>query len=425
MDLYKNTVMPAIRPILGLAIPIAVSNVIGIAAILVNTKILGSVGHYNLYLLALFLPINYFQVAMCEAFRAPALSLLHGSRQELSALLIISSATVIASVVLFEFSKNYLSKAFHVPVTIQQEFLNFTASMLLLGVFICANVILTSVFYGIGKQRLAMGLSVLTAISTCCLTYLFSKYYELGIHGLVYAVSISNGVICLFALFVLKSFIKLPRRADYSSVLKSIGKLGSPIWFSYIILFSGLFLFNKILAHFGTDIISGFGVAYRLQSLVVIPAIAIGMAIAILVNRHVASGQLFKAQVVLRTGIILSLLFYVIVSPVLFFWRQAAIGFITTDYSVAQAASHYLSYTAFSYIGLGPLLVFLVMLDQTGSGIKSLSYSILSFATEFAVGGWLALRSHNIDYFYLVIAIVNALSFLFVFFECFCRRKQK
>jgi len=429
-----------INNILELAVPIGISSMLGVLAILINTAILGKTGQYNLYLLALFLPVNYFQIAIFEAFRAPALALssLHRQSQDqeifknkIISLLIIASICILAGALLFEFTQNSLVKIFNIPSIMTQEFIIFTRDMLLTGIFICANYILNSLLYGRGRPRVAMYLSIATVVINCGLTYLLGVYYKLGVHGLVYATGFSNIVMTGITIFILnklnivnlKSWYKLPRSKYYLAVIIIITKIGSPVWFSYLVLFAGLVLFNKILSYFGTSIVAGFGVAYRIQTLVVLPAISIGMAVAILINRFISTGAAVQAQKVLRAGIILSAAFYFFVSPLLYFFRINIIEFITQDYVTVSAAGSYLKYVALSYIGLGPLLVFLIILDQTGSGVKSLGYSIASFATEFIVGGSWALHKNNIHFFYVVIAAVNLSSLLLVIFECFFNKK--
>ncbi|SUI81221.1 Uncharacterised protein [Serratia marcescens] len=77
----------------------------------------------------------------------------------------------------------------------------------------------------------------------------------------------------------------------------------------------------------------------------------------------------------------------------------------------------YLNCVAPSYLSLGVVLVLMTALEQTGQGLRILLINIVFYALEIGIASLLGLNHVDATRLYLVIAIMNWLSALYVVYE--------
>ena len=112
-----------------------------------------------------------------------------------------------------------------------------------------------------------------------------------------------------------------------------------PVFAGYLILFVHSVLFNRLLALFAPSDVAGFGVAYRIQNIVLMPAIAIGIALAIHVNRIVAARRHEHTYRYISTAMGLSLAVFATLSGVVFVAREPLARLVTGDAAVIASAT--------------------------------------------------------------------------------------
>lgn len=426
MDAYNNIAIT--KDILKFAIPATLSALLSVVAILVNMRNVGMHSQGSLYILAMFLPINYFLISIYETNRASALALTARWHKNINqkeswiyigSLLAISALVIVISFCVVSILQHELVKFFHVDIAYQAVFITFSKNMLLLGILVCASYIFIAVFYASDRPLVALVLSIFSTLLHCIFTYLLAFYYGQGISGYVYATLISYSIVSITAFILLRKYNTA--NPDYIkgnyfnlNILKNIKVIGLPIWLSYAVLFCSLFLINKILANFGTYVVTGFGVAYRVQSLVIIPAIAMGSAIALVINNATHIESTISVNRIVRVGIAVSLLIYGFLALLTYIYRVPLISAVTNIYAVKRAAIDYLSVISPSYMGIGPFLTFVTTLEQIGYGTFGLTLNAIYFTGAIFIGEKLSALYMDYHWFYQNMAILNFLGLFMV-----------
>ena len=404
--------------LLKLAVPISLANIVGIIAILLNTKIVGDISSYNLYLLTLFMPFNFWVVSLFESFRVPATSVatyaysrgefnLIGS--QIGCLLFISLIGILIPFSVAIISPNAVSSLLSIHNAHDlNQFSLFTAYMLPASYLLSAFFIVSSTLNGIGKQHFAMVITMMGVLFGTLLNLYLTKNTRLEILSMpvssivTYLVLLTYTFIILFRskILTINSF----KQSLSLNNLKIIKRLALPVWVAYIFITLGIVFFNYILSPYGHDVVSGFGIAYRIQSVLLLPAISLGIAVGILINKNRDSKN---NKLILRKGMLICVVIYTIISFGMYYKKDYCIGLITTDPNLIQSAIQYFKIVSLTYIGLSISLCYCLVLEQTGYGIQSTCFSATIFLIEIFIALILIRYWHKPDALYWAIAIGN------------------
>lgn len=190
-----------------------------------------------------------------------------------------------------------------------------------------------------------------------------------------------------------------------------------PVSASFLTIFGFLFVFNHLVSFFGKAEVAGFGAAYRIQSFVVLPAIALGTALAILINRAIVSGEFPLIRRYFLTGIALAFAIYAAVGAGVFLFQKPLLRFFTSEPSEIAAGMRYLTLVASSYFSFGPVLFLLTLMEQTGYGVRAFMVNLVAFSLELGFASLFGLQHPTATTLYLVVAVGNWLAVGYLLFE--------
>jgi Na+-driven multidrug efflux pump len=368
--------------------------------------------------LGLYLPISYFLIALYESLRATLMTLYLKSKNHTHIQIHFLSVGILAFGIIaifmsiFLIEKHTLFSLFNIPIHLQGNFYDFSVEMILIAFPTALSTLLNTNLYLAGKALSAMLISLFSNMLLICITYVIAYQLKMGLQGYVLSTLISSCFSALISAFLLKR-ITLKFKMFPIIALKKLWKelmhalsIFISVGLSYSVIFLGLILMNGILAHFGHDVVAGFGLAYRIQSVLIMPAIALSSAIVILKD---------SAHDVLRIGLTLSFLLYFMCSLLLIIFRNPLIDFFTRDPKIAENSGIYFQYIAPSYCALGPLICYLGTLEQGGFALKAFSINFMYLLLAFGVSGYVAIHQNHYYFLYEGIAIANWLGFAVIF----------
>jgi Na+-driven multidrug efflux pump len=421
-----------IEKILALALPMSGATIITLIAVLINCHILGAKNSWNLYLLALYIPVNYYLISIYEMIKScvivmsSRITLLDEKTKNLSSILTLMITSIILlliSGVVFYFLWRYNSP---LKGNIDNEnYCYFVLSMMGSSVFVCCFNIVNSFYCGMQKKKFSFLLTAIAASLSCILTALFTNYFKWPIINYAISTSISYSLVSIYAFFRLKSDYKIHfnqfimNRSSLIFTFRLIKLIGFPVWSSYLILLASLVITNHILMPFGQAVLSAYGLAYRVQSFIFFPGIALGTAIAILVNQHHAQNEKILADNTLKSGALLSIAVYLLIALLCFVFKKNIMLFFTRDMQIVTAGVEYFSYCALTYFALGPIIIYGVAMEQIGYGLRSFFVNAIYFISFTLIGSFFAHYFNNYHYFYLSIAVDNLMIFFLVCFIFF------
>ena len=391
---------------------------LGALAIVANASMLGRAQPSALYVLALFLPLSQIVAAVHEGLRVVCLRYIaradsDGDRDllgpKLLALLSMVLALIAGLALGVLLARGWIAQAYSVPSARQAQAFAFAMEMLGASVVIGWATLLLSALFGLGHTRAATALSLLATALNVLVAALAIEGWGLGMNGLVVAVIAGSGFACAGAIALLRWHGIRPRLGlapkFLGCALRDASSSGAPVALSLLLLSAYLFAFGHMVARYGAAEMAGFGVSMRIQFFIFLPAIAIGTATALCANRSTASSRR-----VVRVGLLLSLIAYVLLSATLFILRAGLIELFTSDQTVADAALRYLERVVPSYLGFGPTLTLLTVLEQSGHALGVLLLNAALYGVEIGAAFWLGAGRADAQALYMVAAGGNWLS---------------
>jgi Na+-driven multidrug efflux pump len=410
--LWKNL----IRNNLSIAIPIIISSMIVMGCSIDSAQMVSFHSEKNWYFLGLFLPINYVMLGLLESGRLCSIRNASSKKSEcfelertyliagMHAFFIIVLIAAAAAIFFCKLDSFYIKPEDHL------YFFKFSMVYMTSYLFISTNSIFNAALFGLGKNLIALFIIVGVSFLFLFLTYVFYYYTALGLYSLIISSMIAYFIGSILAWKVLQSVLqgniqKSNLIVSWQVCKELVNNSGVPVFLSYLIMPISLLIFNEILAHFGEEVVSSFGIAYRLQSLFMLPALALGVASGILSNRLDEAEEDLKRQYKLL-AIWGSFLIGLPIMLLLFIFSGTISIFLSNTMVVQKDIEMYFYYIAWSYTSFFPLVALMTLWEQTGLAIKGLLLNILIIVLQI-LSGVIALKYHSLIFFYEALAGIS------------------
>jgi len=373
---------------------------------IINMSILGRHNSVSFYLFSIFLPLQYVFFAIQDLFRSTALSLSSKKSQndesveQMIGLMIISSLFMLTLFCVYHGYLYNVMKFLAVNSSAASEFSFFSQGMFLVNTVAVIHCILSAFLSG----RDRVNQSFLFILLTCVMSFIFTLYVE-KLKSYIFYQTLSYGLVCvaMFAYLIHRTdFLKANKALSKKNrviVIKAIKSVGFPVAFSGLMVFWVVFVMSKAVAQFGEDVISGYGIAYRIQAMVYIVAISMGTAVSILMNHPV--------KLKIQTSFLIKTIVLSIISLVIFLFRDNYLKWLTQNDDIARHASIYLYYVAPSYFFVGFSLAAMTLLEQMGYGKKVVKFNFIYLVSIFLVSKMIFYFQINFNDFCKILSLFN------------------
>ncbi len=163
----------------------------------------------------------------------------------------------------------------------------------------------------------------------------------------------------------------------FFSSCRDILHVGLPAVASNLIAPISMSVITRLLAGHGTVVVAGYGVASRIESMIVMIIFALSMSIAPFVGQNWGAASFDRVKLSLKLSNGFSLIWGVIAYIFLFLSAEYLVGLINDDPSVVQAAVHYLLIVPLSIGLMGVMSNSTSSFNALGKPIPPLIISIL------------------------------------------------
>ncbi|WZY00049.1 MATE family efflux transporter [Bacillus sp. FSL W7-1360] len=427
---------PITRLIVRTSLPMLLGTMVSMAVMVANVFFMGNVSAEAIYIRSLYTPLAFLTIAIAEGFAISSqvmIARFKGAQNDVAIRKCVTHfvtlvlVAMLILVITIYISAPLIANFFGLQADVKAMFMSFLRVMFLTNILVTFTVVLFAMLRGYGHVKQAVILSVGYALLNVSLVFLFSVYWHQALLSIVYANTISSlcaGVAAYFLLFKQKIVqLRFAHLREMKSTLAMVGRVGIPVSLSYLVLFISTFLFAKIVAPFGEAAVTGFKVAWNIQVFIIVPALAIGSAIGLIMNHNIGSGKPFLPRVfaTFKTGVWLTCIFYLVFSIVMLFFNETLARWMLTEYAEAiPYAVDYLKIVAPTYMLMGAILMTTSVLEQINRGFMALWMNAAYFATIIVVSWVLTVQLGSLSYFYWTtsfanIAGVSGVIFVFVF----------
>lgn len=394
-DLTQGSI---VRALFSLAVPIVAANLLQTAYQLVDTFWVGRLGAQAVAAVALSFPIIFLMISAVSGFAIAGTILVaqykgrndqrnvdYVAAQTLVANVLVSIVVAVAGYVLSPELMRVMGASAHVlPDAVAYLRITFIGMVFLFSYFT-----FQSLMRGVGDVKTPLIIVFCTVVLNVVLDPLFIFGYgpmpSLGVAGAALATIVSQGVAAVIGLVILFSGrygvhlrrVNLP--PDWALLMRLV-RLGGPSSVEQSMRALGIAVMMALVAGFGSTAVAAYGIATRVMSFIIIPALGFSMASTTLVGQNIGAGQMKRAEhsAILSAGVAFMVL--TLVGLVVFLFSRSIVAvFIPDSPAVIEKGGFILDIIAFAFGLLGNQMVLLGALRGAGATVAAMVITLLSF----------------------------------------------
>ena len=242
---------------------------------------------------------------------------------------------------------------------IVQLAVNYSRWIFGFNMFMFVSLTATSILRGMGNMKAPMigmvSATVLNIILDPLLIFGIGFFPRLGLDGAALATVISRffaAVIMIYFIFSPKTRVSIkPRNFKFKPFfIKEILKVGIPSSLNQSFMSFALMVFTSIIAGFGSVAIAAYGIGFRLESLVILPVLAIATAVITIVGQNVGAGKYDRAEKTTWIATKISMLLVFVIALLFFIFPSFWFRIFSSDAELINYGVAFLRILSGSYI---------------------------------------------------------------------------
>ncbi len=213
----------------------------------------------------------------------------------------------------------------------------------------------SAILRGLGDSKTPLFFLILSTFFNIGFDLLFVVVFKWGIAGVAIATVISQAGAFLTAMIYLNKYHKIihfrfPEYRFNREIFKQSIRIGLPTGFQHTFVSMGMMAVMAIVNTFGTDVIAGYSVAGRIDSLAILPAMNFSAALATFVGQNLGANKLDRVRSGLKATIIMSSSISVLVTLLIISLKYTIIKMFTSDPEVIRIGAEYLVIVSSFYL---------------------------------------------------------------------------
>lgn len=374
------------RVVLSLSIPVMATNFIQTIYGLVDTFFIAKLGTDQVASVQFAFPLNFLMLSIGMGMSIAATAMIAQYTGQKNHEGVKKTATQILFVnLIMSIALGALGIVFLKPLLlflgIESGLYTYTYDYLFVNFLGLPTLFLMFAYNGIkngsGDTVSPMILNSLGVILTIVLDPIFIFTLNLGVAGGAWAMVISRGIFSVYAiwrLFTKKSPVQLhfkDFKPDFNEMYHII-KIGLPSSFGSAMESIGFLIMNLFIVDLGVITLTAFSIGNRINSLVLMPALGIGGALATIVGQNMGAGQLDRAKKAIHVSMILATLILTIGGIPLIIFATPITAIFSQDPLVIEQGAYYLILITLSIPLMGFFNVFTGTFQGAGHTMMSM-----------------------------------------------------
>jgi putative MATE family efflux protein len=241
----------------------------------------------------------------------------------------------------------------------------------------------SAVLRGLGDSKTPLYFLIIATVVNIILVLLFVGVFKWGIAGAAYATLLANGIAFALAIIWLNKTHKLIRIAikglhfDREIFQQSI-RIGLPTGIQQTFVALGNLALMGIVNTFGTNVIAGFSVASRLDSLAMIPAMSFSQALSTFVGQNMGANKLDRIRTGLRSTVKMSGAITIATTIIIVLWGHLIMSLFTKDAEVIRIGDQYLTIVSIFYILFTMMFIYTGIMRGAGDTLIPMFFTLIS-----------------------------------------------
>lgn len=257
-----------------------------------------------------------------------------------------------------------------------------------------------SIFNSLGDSKTPLGLLIFSSLLNIILDLLFVIVYGMGVAGVAIATLMAQGVSAVISfgilMFRLRSY-QTPederfRFYDTAMVLNMV-KVALPSTLQQSIVHIGMLLVQSVVNGFGSSVLAGYSAATRIESISIVPMLAIGNAMSTFTAQNMGAGQPERVKKGYRSCYYMVVASALVIFLLMQFFGDSFLGAFLDPESgnrAFQTGIGYVKFISFFYIFIGLKSTTDGLLRGAGDVVVFTLANLVNLAIRVSVANFLA-----------------------------------
>ncbi|MBE6654246.1 MAG: MATE family efflux transporter [Ruminococcaceae bacterium] len=220
--------------------------------------------------------------------------------------------------------------------------------------------IISSMFNALGKSKIPLVFLIFSSLLNIFLDFYMVTELEMGISGVAWATFIAQGISALLSfivfMFEMRKFSEKSDKFFDTTELSTMTNVALPSILQQSTVSIGLMLVQSVVNSFGSEVLAGFTASMRVESLVIVPFIAIGNALSSYTAQNLGAGKEERVKEGFLTALGMVGVFAVIICVFLQFCSSPIVEFFLGDEltpAALETGIGYMSFMSWFYVLIG------------------------------------------------------------------------
>lgn len=383
------------KHLIQFALPILIGNLLSTGYSVINTMWVGNlIGKDAVGAVAVSFPIFLGMVALCSGatFATSILiSKAYGAKDHSLIQKIVNNSWSIGIILICivtiggMLSCEAMLKLLGTPVEIMPLATGYLRIIIINFAGLYLSYLISSILRGIGDTVIPMICIIISTVVNAVLDPLFilgiGPLPKLGLNGAAYSDLIATGTtIVLGFIYTNYKYKKEPVNPsglllEKNTILKIL-KIGLPSFIQQMLVSMGYAFIISFVNRFDAASTAAFGIASRIDSIVVMPAMAMMMAASALTAQNIGAGKSERIKDILKYGILINIPVILVISVLCITIPQGIMRVFVKEADVIQVGIDYLRIVGAGYLFF---IVFYVSNGIINGAGKTISTMVISF----------------------------------------------
>ncbi|MFB4168977.1 MATE family efflux transporter [Virgibacillus sp. JSM 102003] len=239
----------------------------------------------------------------------------------------------------------------------------------------------STVLRALGDSKTPLRFVMLAVALNVVLDPLFIAGFNLGIDGAAYATIVAQGSAFLYGVihvlyrklapFTIPSF---PSKKEVGLILN----LGIPSGLQMAVISAGVAAIMSVVTIYGEGVVAGFGAAQRLDSILMLPAHALGTAVSSMAGQNIGVRNWSRVKSIAKFGVLYNFSVMLIVGILVVFFAEYGIRLFIQDEAAIAFGTRYLQIIALCYPFLGINFILNGIVRASGAMYQVLALNVIS-----------------------------------------------
>lgn len=305
-----------------------------------------------------------------------------GLRSFINAFVVILTCLAISLTIIGYISAEYLLALLGTPAELMDSAKAYLQVNFLGIIFLFGYNFISTVLRAIGDSKTPLKFVLLAVILNVFLDPLLIAGFNLGVKGAAYATIVSQGIAFIYGLtYVLKHKLvpftipRLPKKEEVTLIFN----LGIPAGLQMSVISAGSAAIMSVVTGFGGAVVGGFGAAQRIDSILMLPAHALGTTVNSMAGQNIGARNWDRVRQITIYGLLYNFSIMIIIGIFVFIFAELSMRMFIQDVASVQFGTTYLKTMAFFFPFLGVNFILNGIVRASGAMYQVLILNIISF----------------------------------------------